>query len=510
MKEKSIENRILQGTLVIVVVSVLAKFASFISEAILAAYLGTTYESDAYYMVSSIQQVVYPMLSVGVWKVFLPIYKEKFAKNEMNSASMIANKVITLFTIISIIVTLSIFIFSDVIVGIIAPGFTGETRKLCIQLVRLSSPMYILIMAAAVYSSMLQCHNKFLGSQIREVASHIPTIIAALLFYKLWGIQSLAIALIFGGAARLIVELPFVDWGYKYKIDFRFKDTELKTMFKRLPSALISEGVNQFNTLIDKIMASSLVGAISSLNYGNKLTNVFSGLLSSAIATALYPQVVELVALDKRGELSKLITKIINIFALLMIPISFGCLLFSTSLVSAVFERGAFNADSATMTSGVFACYCVGLFFVACNTILKNVFYGYGDTKTPMYISIANLIANVIGNFVFIHLWGVKGLALSTSTSAIIAFTVELVFIKKYVRLESKAIIETSVKVILASAMACGIPAIIFTLVKVNVYLEWAGAVIMAVVLYFTLIKLFRIKELNDLIQMFTKKLKHK
>ena len=36
-----------------------------------------------------------------------------------------------------------------------------------------SSTMMIRI-AAAVYASMLQCHNKFFGSQIREVATHIP------------------------------------------------------------------------------------------------------------------------------------------------------------------------------------------------------------------------------------------------------------------------------------------------------------------------------------------------
>lgn len=510
MKDQSLEKKIFHGTLVIIIVGVVAKFASFISEAILAAYLGTTYQSDAYYMVSSIQQVIYPMLSVGIWKVFLPIYREKLVKNENSTADAIANKATTLFTIVSIATTLIIFIFSDVVVGLIAPGFTGRTKELCAELVRISSPMYIFIMAAAIYSAMLQCHNKFLGSQIREVVSHIPTILVAIFCYHAWGIQALAVALVMGGICRLLIELPFVDWGYKYRPDFGFCDSELKVMFKRLPSALISEGVHQFNTLIDKTMASSLPsGAVSALNYGNKLCNVFSGLLSSAIATALYPQMVGIIALDGKQELSKLMTKIISIFAVIMIPITVACVLFSESLVSVVFERGAFNSDSVFMTSSVFTCYCVGLFFAACNTVLINVFYGYGDTKTPLYISIADLIANVVGNIAFISILGVKGLALSTSISAIITLLVIMAYIKKYVRLEIKRILETFFKVIAASMIACGIPAIICSFIDINVCFELSIAAIMGIAIYFIMIKVLGIIEINEIILIFIKTKKH-
>lgn len=508
-RKHSVENNIFRGTLIIIIVGVLAKFASFISEAILAAYLGTTYLSDAYYMVTSIQQVIYPMLSVGIWKVFLPIYKEKLAKGQKDVANNLANKFTTFTTFVSIIAVILLMIFGDVVVGIVAPGFTGETKALCIQLVKISAPMYVFIIAAAIYSVMLQCHNNFFGSQIREVVSHVPTIVAALFFYKIYGVYALAIALVVGGLFRFLIELPFVDWGYRYKPDFRFRDRELKTMFKRLPSALVSEGVNQINILVDKVMASVLLeGAVSSLNYANKLTTVFSGLLSTAIATALYPQMIELIALDKKQELSSLMTKIMNLFSLLMIPVTFFCFLFASSLVSAVFERGAFNADSVAITSGVFAFYSVGLFFIACNTVLTNVFYGYGDIKTPMYISIVGLICNVIGNLAFVYLWGVKGLALSTSISAVITYIVRLVYVKKYVLLNGKRIVYTAIRVVLASVIACGIPAIVFSIAQINVYIELVIAAIIWVVLYFILIKMFKVNEIDDLIDMFTRRLK--
>ncbi len=506
--DNTVENKILKGTLVIVLVGLLAKFASFIAEAIMAAYLGTTYQSDAYYMIASIQTVIYPMMSIGIWKVFLPLYKGHLAKKEYDTAYSFTNKILTFFTLVSTIVVILLIIFAPFVVSIVAPGFEGATRTLCIKLVRISSPMYIFIIASSVYASTLQCHGKFFGSQIREVASHIPTIIAAIVFYKTFGINAMAIALVIAGMCRLIIELPFVDWGYKYKPDYKFKSDEFILMLKRLPSALISAGVAQLNSLVDKAMASTLpTGTVSGLNYGHKLTNVFSGLLSSAISTAMYPQMVELISLKKKDALGKLIVKIINIFCVLMVPATLGCVLFRTELVSAVFQRGAFDESSTTLTSNIFALYCLSLFFVACNTVVSNVFYGNGDTKTPMFISLTNLGINVALNIVLIHFLGVNGLALATSLSSIITFFVRINASRKYVKIRRKEIFITSLKVSLASLIACMIPRIIFWNVAVNKYLVLIISALIGCILYLGIIKILKVNEINDLIALLKKKI---
>ena len=475
----------------------------------MAAYLGTTFQSDAYYMVNGIELVVYPMLSVGIWKVFLPIYKEKITHGLKDEATALTNKVITFFSLISFVAVGLLVLLAGPVVSVVAPGFEGETKDLCIKLVRISAPMYFFIIAAAIYASVLQANNRFLGSQIREVASHIPTILAAIFFYKRFGIEAMAIALVVGGAVRLLIELPFVNWGYRFRPDFKYKSEEFGLMLKRLPSALISEGVTQLNTLIDKQMGSMLPeGTISALNYGHKLMNVFSGLLSAAVATALYPQMIELIALKKEEQLSKLVVRIINIFCILMIPVTFACVLFRTELVSAVFQRGSFNEASTALTSGVFALYSIGIFFIACNTVITNLFYGYGNTKTPMFISIANLVINVALNFALIYLWGVNGLALATSLSAIITFFIRIKAAEKYVKLDNKQLIVTAAKVLVSAAVACFIPRIVFWICPINKYAVLAVSAVTGAGLYFVAIKLLKVTEINDLIGLVKKKLK--
>ncbi len=505
--DNSIGKAVFRGTVIITLVGILAKLTSFIAETILAAYLGTSYKSDAYYMVSSIQIVIYPMLSTGIWKVFLPIYKEKITQGKSKEATSLTNKAITFFSIISIGAVGLLVLFAEQVVSVIAPGFMGKTRTLCIDLVRIAAPMYFFIIAAAIYASILQANNRFFGSQIREVVSHIPTILAAFFFYQRFGIEALAVALVAGGAVRLFIELPFVDWGYKFKPDFMFRTHEFSFMLKKLPSALLSEGVVQINTLIDKVMASTLPeGTVSGLNYGQKLMNVFSGLLSTAIATALYPQMIELIAQKKEEDLSKLIMKIIKIFCILMVPITVACVLFRAELVSTVYERGFFTAESTVLTSGVFALYCSGLFFIAANTVITNLFYSYGDTKTPMFISIANLIINVVLNLSLIQLWGVNGLAFATSLSAMITFFVRINVAKKYVKINYNNIITILGKIILASTIACMIPRIIFWIYPMNFLLTLVISAVIGTMLYLTMMKVLGVKEIDELFIL----LKHK
>lgn len=509
MEKKSIAGRMLKGTIIIVLVTILGKLAAFASEAILAAYLGTNYQSDAYYMVSGLKDVVYPMLSVGIWKVFLPIYKEKITLGQQEDANRLTNKVITLFTLASAFAVVLIILLADPLASLIAPGFTGETRSLYIELLRISAPMYVFILVSAVYASMLQSHERFFGSQIREVASHLPLILAAVFLYRIWGIKVLAVALIFGGATRLLIELPFVNWGYRYKPDFKFKTPEFELIKKRLPSALISECVTQLNMLVDKIMASLLQeGTVSSLNYGHRLVNVFSGLLSSAVSTAMYPPMIELIAQKKREALSRLVVRIMNIFCILMVPVTIACVMYRRELVSVVYERGSFDANSAALTSSVFALYSIGLFFIACNAVVTNLFYGSGNTKTPMLFSVLNLVTNLVFNLILIGIWGASGLALATSLSAVMSFGVRLFCARRYVKLDQKRLLTVAGKTLLASVLVILPVYRLLSYIGVHKLLTLILGAGVSVPLYLVLLRLFKVQELSDLVQLFLGKLR--
>ena len=500
MNNQGITRTVFKASAVIFMVSVIAKLTAFLSEVLLAAYLGLTDESDAYYMVTGIQAVLYPMLSAGVWKVFLPIYKEKITLTDHREAFSLTDQGITFFTLISLGAVVLLELFAGLVVSLVAPGFEGEKRELCIELLRISAPMYIFILTASIYSALLQCHNRFFGSQIREVVSHIPTILAAVFLYHRFGIRVLAVALMAGGLARLLIELPFVSWGYRYRPNFAFRSSDFRRMLKRLPFALVSEGVTQLNVLVDKIMASLLPeGTVAGLNYAHRLINVLSGLISTSVATALYPKMVELISKKEKQALSNLFLRIIELFAFLMLPVTLAAVLFRREIVTVVYQRGSFTAENTVLTAGIFAFYALGLFFIACNEIIFNFFYGNGDTKTPMYISLANLGVNVALNLMLIQVMGANGLALATSLSAAISFCVRLWAARRYCDFRYRALLGSVFRILAVAALS--VVPIWFGLraLGLGALLTLIIAAVVCVSLYLLLAKLFHMPELKML-----------
>ena len=492
-------NKVVKNVGIILGCSIAAKILSYIWEATLAAFLGASDQADAFYMTTSIFGILYPVLDLGIWKVFLPAYKRKLVKKEEKRAEKIANIAVTFFLLLSLALVLFLIVCADPLVRIMAPGFDIEKKQTTIEFLRISAPTYLLMAVASIVGAMLQCRDRFFGSQIRELGTHISKIIFIIICYRFIGIYAAVIAMIIGSIFRLMIQLPFIDWRWKYSPDFNFKDKEILPMIKGLPSVAVTAAISHINGLVDKIVASKAVsGSVACLNYGHKLMNVFSGMLSTAIGTAVYPTIIQYIAEKKTEKLKELLVNVINALGFIIIPISCFCVLFSEELVTVAFQRGAFDASATKVTAGVFMGYCLGMLFLGISTSVTNVFYGYGDTKITMYISLIGISLNIILDLVFMHIWGVAGLAVATSFAAIIGLGIRFLFLRRYIQIGYRLIIFEYVKILSIAAISCGIPFVIFSnLIKINIYLSLVFSAIICGALYLGSAFLFKVKTLD-------------
>lgn len=505
-------NKILKNTAIILACSVAAKLLSFIWEAVLAAYLGASDQADAFYMVSSIFGILYPILDIGIWKVFLPIYKTKMMLDTQEQTDKIANIAISFFFCLSVCLMVFVAVFAKPIIVVIAPGFDAAKKTLTVEYLRWSAPMYLLMASASVIGAILQCHGRFFGSQIRELGTHVSKIIFMLLCYRHLGIYAAVFAFTVGSIFRLLVQLPFINWNWRFKPDFHFKDADIRQMMKGLPAVALTTAINHINGLVDKMIASGAIsGAVSCLNYGHKLMNVFSGMISMAIGTSTYPTMVQYIAEKETDKLRELLTNIIGVLSFLIVPISFFCVIFSDELVTIAFQRGAFDAVATQVTSGVFAAYSSGMLVIGLSTIITNVFYSYGDTRITLRISILDILLNVVLNLWFCRMWDVVGLAAATSLSAMICFVVRMACMKKYLTLDYKPIVMDFVKVTAISACAViGMFAFCELMGFTNAFVRVLSAMFGSVLLYFALAKLLKISTMSFAVALIRKKVKRR
>lgn len=484
-------KKIYKSFIIVLFITILSKIASFISELIIAYILGTSEKADAYSMIIGIHQVIYPMLSVGIWSVFLPKYKGILTKEGNEIAEKLANKVITMFIFISIVLVIIINIFAGNIIKVIATGFNVDLQTRCTSLLRIYSPYFIFVIISSIYAAILQSHDKFFGSQIREIVTYLPTIILGPILYKIYDLEGLIVALVLGSVLRLIILFPFLDFKSKFKLDFEFKDNNIKDILLKMPSVLVTTGIEQLNTLIDKMMASGLsTGSVSSLNYGNKLVNAFNGLFTSTISTILYPTMSKLVAEEKKEELKKIIENTIIIVAIIVIPISMLMILFKEEIVSIVFQRGEFNENSVEVTSMVFCGYLVGMYYIGIKQIINNVFYSIGNTKVIMYISLISIIINIILNIILAKFLMTMGLAIATSIASIVYFILALVYLNKLGYIGKRNIIKKIIKIYIISIITY----LITYFIKINIKMMNEILLLLLISITFSIIYLLQLK----------------
>ena len=76
--------------------------------------------------------------------------------------------------------------------------------------------------------------------------------------------------------------------------------------------------------------------------------------------------------------------------------------------------------------------------------------------------------------------------------------------------MDLKRILLTTVKVLAASALACGLPRLLFNYVSINKYATLAAAAVLGVGIYLCAVRILRITELTELGAMVRRKLRRR
>ena len=92
-------------------------------------------------------------------------------------------------------------------------------------------------------------------------------------------------------------------------------------------------------------------------------------------------------------------------------------------LVTFLFEHGAFTASSTDVTAAALLFYAIGLFAQGGIEILSRGFYALSDTRTPVTFAVVCMVANLLLCLAFVGPFGVRGLGLALSLSAILEFS---------------------------------------------------------------------------------------
>jgi putative peptidoglycan lipid II flippase len=196
--------------------------------------------------------------------------------------------------------------------------------------------------------------------------------------------------------------------------------------------ATVGLAATQFNLLVTTMIASLLEeGSVSWLWYSYRLMQLPIGVFGVALATVSLPALSRAAVANDMDGLKRTFTATLRLVFLLTLPAALWLAVNSRPLVTLLYEHGRFTTFDSTRTAMALAMYCVGLPAFAAVGIAARAFFAMGDTRTPVKVSFAAVVLNLVLNLALMGPMGHAGLALATSATSIFSLILLLFLLRK-------------------------------------------------------------------------------
>lgn len=503
------------------VATVISRLLGLLREASFAAVFGATGGMDAFVAAFRVPNLLRDLFAEGALSAaYVPVFTEKLKREGTRNAFLLTSSIFSIILVVLGMIVILGVALAPYYIKVYVSGFDDPARMaLTAKLTRIMFPFILLVAFAAVSMGTLNSLGRFGVPALAPAAFNVIMILAALFLTRYFDppIIALGIGAVAGGAGQFVIQIPqLLRTGFRFNFSLDFKDQAVRRIFKLMLPAAMGVSAWQINVVVATWIASHLqVGSISNLYYSLRLMHFPLGVFGVALATVSLPELSGLVAsgdLKGTGEAQRYSSRMV-IF--LLLPSAAYLIGASEAIVAAVYQRGNFGWKDTIDVALALRAYAVGLVFFGLVRITAQVFYAFKDTITPVGISFLAVIVNIVLSLLLMKPAGFAGLALATSVSSMVNFSLLYYFSGKKAPRPDRLGLAKYASKIFAGAFLCASAAfgVVRLLVKPNGFGSFPKAV-MAVVLsgaatlavYSIFCHMFKVSEFAHLKELFKKR----
>ncbi len=441
--------------------TMISRMTGFVRDILIAATLGASPIADAFIVAFKLPNFFRRLTAEGSFTiVFIPLLSSVLERDGKRKALEFAQEIMSFMAAILLTFTITAIFFMPHIVGLIAPGFTDAPNKfnLTVDFAEVTFVYLPLISLVALLGGILNSLGKFAAMASAPILLNLFLISSLGIFADILETpgHGLAVGVALGGLAQLVwlIEacrrskaLPRLVWP-------RWTPRVSRLLKLMLP-AVFGAGIVQINLLIDVILASTLpTGSVSYLYYADRLNQLPLAVIGIAISTALLPNMSRNIQAGRLQEANENQEKSLEIGLILTIPATFGLMILSDPIVTALFQRGAFDTIATASTALALVCYSAGLPAFVIIKIFQPNFFARHDTTTPVKIAAGSVVINLILNLILMQYFAHAGLAMATSISAWLSAAIfAIVLNKRNLYSPRKQLLGKIIRIILAAAV---------------------------------------------------------
>lgn len=443
--------------------TLISRVLGMLRESVMAAYLGATLITDAFYFAFTVPNLFRKLFGEGALSAaFIPLYTQSLKSEGPEKANQFAAASVTLLSLI----LLGLTIVGELLLWGLARVVRPE-QLLLVKLTAIMLPYVLLICGTAFLSGILQAHRRFgLAAATPFVLNivHIAVIVIGAAVLGLNGqdaperlalqttlIYWLACFVLVAGAMQVLLLVPSL-----HAIGFRFRlrgwSPTVKRMLELSVPVALSAGVLQGSVLIDKTLPAFLsatdgathftllgyairypveAGAVARLNWAQFLYQFPLGVFAIAVATAIFPSLsAEALGADRQRFRCALHRGVL-VTLLEGFSASVGLIIVAYPAVRVLFHVDAHSTELIVRSTVL---YSTAIAAYSLQQIINRAYYSLHDMTTPFVMSIITLAVNTVVEIPL--LWtplAESGMAAGTAVSFSIQAVVMLIMLDRKV-----------------------------------------------------------------------------
>ena len=500
-ESRTLAKQIGRASAVIIIWSLVDKILAIGKEVLTAQRFGVSASLDVFNLAFSFPGTIILLFSGALTSAFVPLYLE-WRHRSPREADSHATWLIYLTTLIFAVLTLICFVLTPEIIQLIGYGFKPAEKHLAVVMERLLILLIFIDGAGILFRGILHARKLFFHLYVAPIFVNI-----AIIFLLIYDMGLDIYVLVWGFLIGTLIKTIYMGValrreGFQYGTPLPFDRQEMRSVWLLAVPMLGSQLIANSNLLVDHVMATELpAGSVSTLRYAFRINDLPVQVVIAAVSRAIFPFISEEAAAGRQENLRDIFKYSLIFLGFLTFPITCLMVLFSEDLVTVLLKRGAFDQEAARQTAETLVLYSVGLFFYAYTFINGTFFAALKNTKALLYMGIVSIFLNVFLNLLFMHFWGVKGIALSTSATMGIISIWFIFLLKKNLGITNLSkMLSSFSRLIFAAACMLGAGFLFLKFFETMAISRWIYVPITATlisVIYLGVIWMFRTRDLN-------------
>jgi putative peptidoglycan lipid II flippase len=389
--------------------TLVSRILGLVRDVVLAGTFGASRATDAFFVAFKIPNFLRRLFAEGSFSLaFVPVLSEYRERGDREALrSLIDATAGAMLAVLLVLTAIGVWA-APWLIAVFAPGFADDPgqQRLAGEMLRVTFPYLMFVALTALAGGILNTLGRFAVPALTPALLNVSLIVAATVLSSRFDepVKALAWGVFVAGVLQLAVQLPVLARHGVLPVPRPgFSHPGVRRIARLMVPTLFGSSVAQINLLFDVLIASMLVEAsISWLYYGDRLMEFPLGLFGVALSVVILPTLSSQHARASTAEFRATLDWAVRLGWLIAIPAAVGLAVLGRPIAATLFGYGEFEASDVAMTAWALVAYCLGLPAFIGVKILAPAFYSRQDTRTPVRIAIAALVANMVLNVAFV------------------------------------------------------------------------------------------------------------